>query len=72
MTDVVKIIGREEHARGLAEGREAGREEGRQEGREEGLLEMAGKLLASGMDIEQVAKFTGLDHMLLERLKAEK
>ncbi len=68
MTDVVKIIGREEHARGLAEGREAGREEGRQEG----LLEMAGNLLASGMDIEQVAKFAGLDHMLLERLKAEK
>ncbi len=42
MTDVVKIIGREEHARGLAEGREAGREEG--------LVEMAGKLLASGME----------------------
>ncbi|ALG69054.1 Rpn family recombination-promoting nuclease/putative transposase [Beggiatoa leptomitoformis] len=60
-----RIIGREEgRAEGLEEGREAGREEGREEGLAEGkraaALELARKLLANGISIEQVVQLTGI------------
>ena len=46
--------------KGLAEGREKGLAEGRAEGRAEAQLEMARKMLAAGMSVEQIAEFTGL------------
>ena len=46
--------------KGLAEGREKGLAEGRAEGRIEALLEMARKMLAAGMPVEQIAELTGL------------
>ena len=50
------------------EGREEGREEGRQEGKEEGLLEglekgkieVARRLLARGMVVEEAAEISGI------------
>ena len=46
--------------KGLAEGREKGLAEGRAEGRVEAQLEVARKMLAAGMPVEQIAEFTGL------------
>jgi len=45
---------------GLKEGRQEGRQEGLQEGRQVAMQEIAAKLLASGMEIAQVASITGL------------
>ena len=56
----------EGRTQGLAEGRTEGRIEGRTEGRTEAKLEIARKLLASGMPIEQVMEITELN---LETLK---
>ena len=49
------------HAEGEAKGRAEGRAEGVAEGKAEALLEMARKMLASGMSVEQVVQITGLD-----------
>ena len=61
--------GREE---GRAEGREEGREEGRAEGREEGknlkAIQIAKKLLESGMDVDTVMKMTDLSKSEIEKL----
>ena len=61
--------GREE---GRAEGREEGREEGRAEGREEGknlkAIQIAKKLLESGMDVDTVMKMTDLSKNEIEKL----
>ena len=61
--------GREE---GRAEGREEGRAEGRAEGREEGknlkAIQIAKKLLESGMDIDTVMKMTDLSKSEIEKL----
>ena len=46
--------------KGLAEGREKGLAEGRAEGRAEAQLEVARKMLAAGMPVEQIAELTGL------------
>ena len=46
--------------KGLAEGREKGLAEGRAEGRVEAQLEVARKMLAAGMPVEQIAELTGL------------
>lgn len=43
-----------------------GRQEGRQEGLQEKALEIARKLLASGMTVEEVAAFTSIP---LERVR---
>ena len=46
--------------KGLAEGLEKGLAEGRAEGRAEAQLEVARKMLAAGMPVEQIAELTGL------------
>lgn len=64
------------HIEGLEKGRAEGRTEGRAEGRAEGLaegmskaqIEIAGKMLESGMTAEQVMQFTGLDKETVESL----
>ena len=52
---------------GREEGREEGRAEGREEGRAEGLSFVAENLLRQGLDLDFVAKATGL---AIERIKA--
>ena len=60
-----RAIGREEgRAEGLSEGREEGRAEGLSEGREEGqknkAIEIALKLMGTGMSREEAAEFVGI------------
>ncbi len=55
--DTAKMEGREE---GREEGRKEGREEGREEGRKEAARETAKNLKAMGLDVETIAKATGL------------
>ena len=50
----------EGHAEGHAEGLAEGRAEGLAEGRAETLSEIARKMLASGMPVEQITRLTGL------------
>ena len=57
--------GREE---GRAEGREEGRAEGREEGRVEGVIQVAKKLLESGMDVDTIMKMTDLSKNEIEKL----
>ena len=49
--------GREE---GMKKGREEGIKKGREEGATEAAIKIAKAMLASGMNIEQIAKLTGL------------
>jgi len=63
--DTAKEEGREE---GKEEGRKEGKEEGRKEGKEEGKLEVAKKMLKSGMSIDDVTTFTGISKNELEKL----
>ena len=63
--DTAKMEGREEGRKegrkeGREEGREEGRKEGRKEGREEAARETAKNLKAMGLDVETIAKATGL------------
>ena len=61
--------GREEgRAEGRAEGREAGREAGREEGREEAKMKTAKNLKQLGVDVETIAKATGLSKDVIENL----
>jgi len=55
----------------LDEGRNEGRNEGRTEGRTEALLEVAKNLLNSGMQLEQVARVTGLIVEQLQQLQTQ-
>ena len=57
--------GREE---GRAVGREEGREEGRAKGRVEGVIQVAKKLLESGMDVDTIMKMTDLSKSEIEKL----
>ena len=50
---------------GKEEGRMEGRVEGKEEGKEEGRLEVARKLVAKGMSIEEAAEIAGIDEQLL-------
>ena len=50
------------------EGESKGRAEGRAEGRDERTLEIARKLKADGMPVEQITKYTGLTAEEIERL----
>ena len=59
----------EGRAEGRAEGLAEGRAEGREEGREEANMEVAKKMLAAGMLVEQIALFTGLKPEVIESLK---
>ena len=56
------------HEEGLAEGREEGRAEGREEGREEAKMETAMKFKQLGVDVETIAKATGLSKDVIENL----
>ena len=49
------------HAEGRAEGISEGVAKGRAEGKAEALVEMARKMRASGMSVEQIVQITGLD-----------
>ena len=53
----------------LAAAREDGIAEGRAEGREEANMEVARKMLAAGILVEQIAQFTGLDKESIEKLQ---
>ena len=55
---------------GIEKGREKGREEGREEGRTEGRSDAARKMLASGMQKEQVAAILQLSTSELDELLA--
>ena len=57
--------GREE---GRAVGREEGRAVGREEGRVEGVIQVAKKLLESGMDVDTILKMTDLSKSEIEKL----
>ncbi|MBQ8838671.1 MAG: PD-(D/E)XK nuclease family transposase, partial [Bacteroidales bacterium] len=53
---------------GRAEGLAEGLEQGHAEGREEANMEVARKMLAAGMPVEQIVQFTGLDREIVEKL----
>ena len=53
----------------LAAAREDGIAEGRAEGREEANMEVAKKMLAAGVPVEQIAQFTGLNLEVIGSLK---
>ncbi len=53
---------------GRAEGLAQGHAEGRIEGREEANMEVARKMLAAGMPVEQIVQFTGMDRETVEKL----
>ena len=50
----------EGRAEGLAEGRAEGKAEGRAEGQKEKAIEIAGKLIATGMPAKEAANFVGI------------
>ena len=52
----------------LEKGREEGRAEGREEGRVEGVIQVAKKLLESGMDVDTIMKMTDLSKSEIEKL----
>ena len=54
--------------KGREEGRAVGREEGRAEGRVEGVIQVAKKLLESGMDVDTIMKMTDLSKSEIEKL----
>ena len=54
--------------KGREEGRAVGREEGRAEGRVEGVIQVAKKLLESGMDVDTIMKMTDLSKNEIEKL----
>ncbi|MBQ8422516.1 MAG: hypothetical protein IJX11_09680, partial [Bacteroidales bacterium] len=55
----------------LKAAREDGMAEGEARGRSEAQAEMARKMLAAGMPLEQIVQFTGLDAEAFEVLTAE-
>jgi predicted transposase/invertase (TIGR01784 family) len=55
---------------GISEGREIGISEGRAEGRAEEQREIAGRMLAAGMPVEQIAQFTGMTAEELSSLQS--
>ncbi|MFV0506140.1 MAG: hypothetical protein ACK5L5_05440, partial [Bacteroidales bacterium] len=59
---------REGMEKGIIKGRKEGREEGRIKGKEEGKIEMAKKLLQSGVAIEIIMTSSGLSKDEIEKL----
>ena len=55
-------------AQGKAEGREEGRTEGITEGEQNKAREIAMRLIADGMSVEQIVQYTGLDRETVEQL----
>ena len=64
--DTAKREGKEE---GLAEGMEKGLAEGMEKGMSQRSLEIAGTMLAKGMDVATVMEITGLSESQLLQLK---
>ncbi len=58
---------------GIAEGKEIGMKEGMEKGRAEGMnqrsLDIARNMLADGVDINQIMKYSGLTQEQIEKLK---
>ena len=54
---------------GITEGHAEGLAEGRIEGREEANMEVAKKMLAAGIPVEQIVQFTGLNLEVIGSLK---
>ena len=58
---------------GIAEGMEKGMKEGLEKGRSEGMnqrsLDIARNMLADGVDINQIMKYSGLTQEQIEKLK---
>ena len=58
---------------GIAEGMEKGMKEGLEKGRAEGMnqrsLDIARNMLADGVDINQIMKYSGLTQEQIEKLK---
>ena len=73
MYDEKKLRGQLEaaHEMGREEGLEKGREEGREEGEKLKSIQIAQKLISTGMPIEQVAQLTGLEINEVEKLNLE-
>ena len=59
--NIISTAAEEAEKRGLEKGFEKGHAEGEAKGRAEALVEMARKMLASGMSVEQIVQITGLD-----------
>ena len=63
--NIISTAAEEAEKRGLEKGFEKGHAEGEAKGRAEGkaeaLVEMARKMRASGMSVEQIVQITGLD-----------
>ncbi|MBQ8838604.1 MAG: hypothetical protein IJ005_04720 [Bacteroidales bacterium] len=55
-------------AEGLEQGHAEGREEGREEGHAEAKTEIARRMKAVGMSVEQIVQLTGLDKETVENL----
>ena len=70
MTTEIDKIAQLDYAmeQGIAKGLERGREEGREEGRIDGIVEMARKMLADGMDISLIVKYSGLSSAVIQSL----
>ena len=68
--DVLGNAREEGRAEGRAEGRKEGREEGRAEGRRRQQEESAMAMLASGLPVRDIARFTGLEVAEVERLRS--
>ena len=64
--DTAKREGKQE---GLAEGIEIGRAEGIEEGMSQRSLDIARNMLADGVDINQIMKYSGLTQEQIEKLK---
>jgi predicted transposase/invertase (TIGR01784 family) len=71
ITSGLKLARAEGHAEGHAEGRGEGLEEGLGKGLEKGLLLAAKNALIEGAECSFVAKFTGLDIAVVNKLRAE-
>lgn len=59
--NIINTTTEEAEKRGLEKGFQKGHAEGKAEGKAEALVEMARKMLASGMSVEQIVQITGLD-----------
>lgn len=59
--NIINTATEEAEKRGLEKGFQKGHAEGKAERKAEALVEMARKMLTSGMSVEQIVQITGLD-----------
>ena len=67
-TPIGRLMQKEKKA-GEAEGIEKGKAEGKAEGMAEGIKKVAMKMLKAGMEVRQIAEFTGLTSGEIEKMK---